>query len=265
MSEQVTKRTGKKKRRGLSVVQLRLIAAILLACGVLGTAVLPKIFGAGITEFGPLTATIVLMALSWVAIPLYSWMLLRGFHLTHSYPQYLLRLTLLAVVSEWLYDRALGYETFALQGANPVWGLVIALIVLKALDMVRQRKAVGALSAVVAGIMYTLIVVAGLLWNLLLRVDIEQHIMPVGALTLGFVVMMYALESRENTMMMACGLLGAVWLLTPAVGVAVLHYRRDEVLSVSSGEKAGNTAAVAVAKLQWYALYPLMLIVACII
>lgn len=94
------------------------------------------------------------------------------------------------------------------------------------------------------------VILAGLLWALLLRVGVDQRIMYTGVLTLLFVLVFYFLNARENTMMFTAGLLGAVMCITPGIGVAFLHYRNDEV-----GFKQSWT------KWAWYAVYPVLLII----
>ena len=58
------------------------------------------------------------------------------------------------------------------------------------------------------------------------------------------------MDVHENTMMMTAGVLGAVFFIMPAVGVAMLHTRQDEL---------GYTRPWV--KWVFYALYPLTLLV----
>ena len=63
------------------------------------------------------------------------------------------------------------------------------------------------------------LVVVAVLWDLLLRVGLRQHLMSLGAVTLGFVLIFWLMRSRENTMMFTAGLFGAVMMIAPGVGV----------------------------------------------
>ncbi|WNE85450.1 MULTISPECIES: hypothetical protein [Bifidobacterium] len=94
-----------------------------------------------------------------------------------------------------------------------------------------------------------LVIIAGLLWDLLLHVGVDQRVLYTGVLTLSFVMVFYFLNARENSMMFTAGLLGAVMCITPAIGVAFLHYRNGE-----QGFKQPWT------KWAFYVIYPVLLV-----
>ena len=101
---------------------------------------------------------------------------------------------------------------------------MIALIVIAAVDWVRENlQGVAKWAAIV------LVAVAGLAWALLLHVGLRQGMFNMGVLLIGMALVFYALDAHENTMMMTAGVLGAVFFIMPAVGVAMLHTRRDEL------------------------------------
>jgi TraX protein. len=99
------------------------------------------------------------------------------------------------------------------------------------------------------GILTVLVIIAGLLWDLLLHVGVDQRVLYTGVLTLSFVMVFYFLNARENSMMFTAGLLGAVMCITPAIGVAFLHYRNGE-----QGFKQPWT------KWAFYVIYPVLLV-----
>lgn len=90
---------------------------------------------------------------------------------------------------------------------------------LAALDWVasRYQKAMKVLLSVG-------LVVIGLLWDLLLRIGLRQHMMSIGSVTLGFVLIFALMRQYENSMMFTAGLFGAVMMIAPGVGVAFVHY-----------------------------------------
>ena len=126
-----------------------------------------------------------------------------------------------------------------------MFGLLIALIVMAAFDWVKRRYERG-----MQYVLMVMLAIVGLLWNLMLHIGLRQGVMNVGAITLAFVLVFYLMNRHENTMMITAGLMGAVSFIAPAVGVAFLHYRRDEL---------GYRHAWA--KWVFYVLYPLMLVV----
>lgn len=86
--------------------------------------------------------------------------------------------------------------------------------------------------------------------DLLLRVGLRQHLMSLGAVTLGFVLIFWLMRSRENTMMFTAGLFGAVMMIAPGVGVAFVHYYNGKF-----GYKHSWT------KWMFYAFYPVILLI----
>lgn len=182
---------------------------------------------------------------SWCAIPIYAWLLFDGYRHTHNRWLYLLQLLVLALACEVPYDKVTSGKYVDMNSQNPVFGLLIALIVMASFDWVKRRYERG-----MQYVLMVMLAIVGLLWNLMLHIGLRQGVMNVGAITLAFVLVFYLMNRHENTMMITAGLMGAVSFIAPAVGVAFLHYRRDEL---------GYRHAWA--KWVFYVLYPLMLVV----
>lgn len=152
------------------------------------------------------------------------------------------------MVCEVPYDLATSHKAFDLGSQNPVFGLFVAFVVLAALDWVasRYQKAMKVLLSVG-------LVVIGLLWDLLLRIGLRQHMMSIGSVTLGFVLIFALMRQYENSMMFTAGLFGAVMMIAPGVGVAFVHYYNGKL-----GYKHQWT------KWAFYAVYPVILIICAI-
>ncbi|RXZ80171.1 conjugal transfer protein TraX [Paenibacillaceae bacterium] len=69
-----------------------------------------------------------------IAFPLYAYALVLGYHRTSNVRQYLLRLALLAIVSQWPFQAA-----FDTTGINAIGTLFVCLLALYALDFVSAR------------------------------------------------------------------------------------------------------------------------------
>ncbi len=151
----------------------------------------------------------------------------------------------LALIAEVPYDLATSGKPFDFGSQNPVFGLFIAFAMLAAMKWVAQRYQ-GAM-LVISDIV---LVVVAVLWDLLLRVGLRQHLMSLGAVTLGFVLIFWLMRSRENTMMFTAGLFGAVMMIAPGVGVAFVHYYNGKL-----GYKHSWT------KWMFYAFYPVILLI----
>ncbi|KAB8291956.1 TraX family protein [Bifidobacterium avesanii] len=239
----------------MNAFRLKLVGAVCMALSVASTTVVPALLGAPSADnMGSLTAAVLCEAVSWTAIPIYAWLLVEGSRVTCHAGAYLGRLVALAAVCEVPYDLVASGMAFDPRSQNPVWGLAIALAVLMLLDWAARRYA-GASGRAARWALSALIVVAGLLWNLLLGVGVRQRVMFVGVATLLFALVFRFLRARENTMMLTAGLLGAVLCVTPAVGVAVLHYRDDRV-----GGDAGAGRRPWRTRWAWYAVYPALLL-----
>ena len=194
-------RNTSRRWRGLTDLHLKIIGAVLIAISTLGNTVLAEsLGGASADNMTALTVLVVCEVLSWCAIPMYAWLLVQGYQHTHNVLIYGVRLTALAVISEVPYDLATSGKYFDMDSQNPVFALVVALIVL-----------------------------AVFLWMVLLHIGVRQQMLNMGVLILAFATIFHFLQDRENTMMLTAGLLGAVSFLAPGIGVAVLHYRNDEL------------------------------------
>jgi hypothetical protein len=208
---------------GLSVARLKVVGFVLVMLSAVASAVgvarLPE--NGDAADLSQLTAVVLVEAVSWIALPIYAWLLCRGLRHTRSVPRYALRLALLAVVSEVPYDLATSGRAWDLSSQNPVFALLVALVVLASLDhLLRgpERHVLGAVAVCVAGV----------LWLALFDVGLRLGVVPTGVVILLFCLVFYFLGSRENTMMLVGGALGALALVLPAVGMVVLHYRNDE-------------------------------------
>ena len=142
------------------------------------------------------------------------------------------------------YDLCTSHKAFDFGSQNPVFGLFIAFVVLVVLDWVAARYQKSMKIVLSVGL-----VLIGLLWDLLLRVGLRQHMMSVGAVTLGFVLIFTLMRQHENSMMFTAGLFGAVMMIMPGIGVAFVHYYNGEL-----GYKRQWT------KWAFYAAYPVILI-----
>ena len=117
-------RRNRKKRRGLTVFQLKVIGAVALALSAGSTTIVPLFFGSDTNNMTSLTAMVLSEVVSWFAIPIYAWLLVQGFRETHSRVAYGLQLFILAVVCEVPYDLATSHKAFDLGSQNHVFGLL---------------------------------------------------------------------------------------------------------------------------------------------
>ncbi len=232
-------------RKGLSSCALKIIGFLLVMVGTASTALLQgQIADLDSASISELTYAVLTDAVSWCAIPIYSWLLVNGFRHTHSPGWYLARLAILAVISEVPYDLATSHSVFDMSSQNPVWGLCIALIVLIVLNAFQGRSDVASWGIRVA------VLLAALMWVFMFNVGVRLGLVNEGLLVLAFALVFWLLPRRENTMMFTAGALGAVTFILPALGVMILHWR-------------SNRKGYSAPWVQWvfYVIYPLHLLV----
>jgi hypothetical protein len=208
------------KTGGLSDLWLRVAGLVLVTVSALSSAVVAKGLPADLTQadVSRLSAVVLLEAVSWIALPIYAWLLYSGFAHTRNVARYALRLAVLAVVAEVPYDLATSGRAWDPSSQNPVFALLVALIVLWAVDSLRKARRGG---------LAFLVCLAGVAWLVLFNVGFRLGIFPAGVVLLLFCLVFYFLHARENTMMAVGGVLGAVALILPAIGMAVLHFRNE--------------------------------------
>lgn len=235
---------------GLTTMQLKLIASLLLVLSVASTTLLPHLLGPHANErFGDLTVMVCCEIMSWAAVPLYAWFLTEGYRHTRSRFVYGLRLLILSVICEIPYELSTSGKLDG-TSTNPVFALLVALTMIYCIDRAK------ALHSKVARITVQLLIAgASVGWVLLLRVGARQGFISLGALTIIFAFIFHILQEHENTMMYAAGIIGALAGITPACGVALLHF---------SNNTRGACTRVWIRR-SFYAIYPALLIIGALI
>jgi hypothetical protein len=218
-------RVVRKGPKGLSNFKLKVMGFVFVLLSAYGTAIYQRGMPADYrnADFTQMTISVVLEVMSWMAFPIFAWLLYTGFLHTANLRNYALRLVGLAVVSEVPYDLATSGKLWDMSSQNPVIGLALCLLVLYLLDMVKKRSETRAV------VLQLIIVVGGALWMLFLNVGLRFGLMPGGVLLLAFVLVFWYLSKRENTMMMVGALIGAIAVVMPAAGFIILHYHNNEL------------------------------------
>lgn len=140
MSELIDRRPS-----GLSRQALRTWGTLGILLGAVGTAIVQNgILNAVNTDamgllqamnsapamMGAATVALVLQAIYCCAAPIFAFLLVEGFQKTASRKQYILRVLALALISELPYNLAFGGRWIDLHSRNPVFGMVLAMVML---------------------------------------------------------------------------------------------------------------------------------------
>ncbi|WP_180380760.1 TraX family protein [Alloscardovia macacae] len=228
-----------RKQRGLSSRTLKVVGSVLIVLSLLGSLVSPTD-----PDFANLTIAVLCEALSWMAIPLYAWLLVEGYAHTRSRWAYGLRLLGLALISEVPYDLVTSGRVVDWTSQNPLFALVICLATLALVDVYAPESAAWRWARILG------LTAAGALWIFLLHAGVRQQVMQAGILLLLLTVIFHTLARHENTMMMSAAILSACFFILPSMGVALLHYRNGS---------RGMTHAWQ--KWFFYVFYPLILLI----
>ena len=186
------------------------------------------------------TVSIVLQALETCAVPMFAFLLVEGFQKTSSYKKYMTRMILVALASEIPYNLAFGGSVFVMDSRNPVFAMVLGLL------MLYFYQYFGARSLKNTAIK-TVVTVSALLWSGMLGIE---H----GAFLVLMAAVFYLLRGKPGFQLLAgCGAAGVATLfslfnLTAPFSCLLLY--------LYNGEK-GNSSRVFN-----LICYPLMLLIA---
>lgn len=166
------------KQKGISSQAIRKWGLIFLLAGIIGKAILEaKILGIAGSDanaiyevlespglFKVATVAIILQIVQTCAVPVFAFLLVEGVKHTKSLRMYFLRVLGLAVVSEIPYDLVYRSKWMDLGSQNPIFGLVVALIMLFLMKSYAGKGVISILIDIAS-------VVGAILWVSMLQVD----------------------------------------------------------------------------------------------
>lgn len=141
----MSERLSIQRPSGLSRNALRLWGMIIVAAGVLGRGILQnRVLGIGTSTSAELlalmqassaamnaaTAALVLQTIETMAVPIFAFLTVDGFQRTASVRKYVLRVAGAALLSEIPYNYALGGAFLVPTSRNPMFGLVLVIVML---------------------------------------------------------------------------------------------------------------------------------------
>lgn len=206
-------RLGETSPKGLTGASLRTWGIVLIAAGIIGRCILQNtILGiGGATTQQMLEAlsassdsmmiaavSLILQGLEACAVPIFALLLAEGFVHTKDLKRFLLRVAVIAVVSEIPYDLAMNGKVLDMGSQNPSAGLVLAMAVLYLCSRFSQPTASHRFTKVI-------VLAAAIVWAEMLRID---HGTPLVVLTAVF----YLMRKRANLRGLAAA--GAAMLCT---------------------------------------------------
>lgn len=246
---------GKKKKRTVNGNALRTWGLLFLAAGVIGRGVIQNhilgvgqlttqqlldVMGSSQQAMSMVTCSLVLQALETCAVPLYALMLVEGVQNTSDFPAYFKRILTLAVLCELPYNLVINGRLLAMNSRNPVFALVMCLVMLYLYSRFPQEKKTN-------GLVRLIIAVAAIAWCEMLKIE-------YGSATVLITATMWAF--RKNSLYrnfagaaaaIVCTVMSMYFLAAPMAFMIVHGY---------DGEKSTNSRTVN------YLAYPALLLAA---
>lgn len=166
------------------------------------------------------TAALVLQVVETCCVPMFALLLAEGFTHTSNYKNYVLRVAGCALVSEIPYDLLMSGKLFDLSAQNPVFGMVLGLVVLY---FFRSYEGKGMQKLLIR----VLVIVFALVWANMLRID-------MGAPIVLLVWPMYVFRNKPMyrnliaaTMAIVCTVISMFFVMAP-MGCLMLHFYNGE-------------------------------------
>ena len=188
------------------------------------------------------TFSLVLQVMESCAVPIFAFLLVEGFLKTSSYRNYLIRVALVALVSEIPYNLAYSSQLFMMDSRNPAFGMVLGLLMLYFYRHLGEKS----LRNTVVKIFIT---VAAVVWCEMLGIE---H----GAFTIIMTAALWLMREKTNfRTLAACGaaalgtIISPFYLAAPFSAITLHFY---------NGEKGETNRVFNMI------CYPLMLLVAAI-
>ena len=248
---------GNRKKRTINGNALRTWGLLFLAAGVFGrgliqnhilgvgsltTQQLLEVMGSSQQNMALATSSLVLQALETCAVPLYALMLLEGVQNTSSFPAYFKRVLTLAVFCELPYNLAVHGKLLFLGNRNPVFALVMCMVMLYLFSRFPEGRKTNVLVKVI-------ITFAAILWCEMLKIE-------YGSATILIVSVMWAFRGNSlyrnfagAAAAIVCTVMSMYFLAAPMAFLIIHSY---------DGEKSTNSRQVN------YLAYPVILLAAAV-
>ncbi len=245
------------KPAGISGNALRAWGLLFLALGVIGRGVIQthmlglanadtqqilEIMSSSETAMGLATTSIILQAVETCAAPIFAFLLVEGMQHTSDRVRYLMRVLGVAVISELPYNLAMCGRILAMESRNPVFGMVLSMIMILFYQRYGDKGFANTLIKLV-------ITVAAMGWGAMLNVDSCTAVVLIAAV-------LWGMRERANyrnfvgtAAAVVCSTFSPFFLASPMGFLAVHLY---------NGKKCDTSPLVK------YLAYPAMLLAAAI-
>ena len=235
---------------GLHTGKLRVWGMVFALAGMISRSILQnQVLGIGIRSTQELMAflqtsdtamaiaaiALVLQAMETVAVPIFVLLLAEGCRYTSDRKKYLLRVAGLALLTEIPYDLAMNQKVLEFGSQNPVFGLVLCMVILYLFEHFSGKK-----------LIYVIVVLAGVAWAYILKVDHGVAMILMVCVIRAFRNKHMLLGFSGMAVAALCIGISPFYLAAP-MGFLIIHFY--------NGEKGESSRVVN------YLFYPVMLLV----
>lgn len=213
------------RKWGILFLLSGIISRAVLQNGILGmaegtSAQLLALFESQPDMMGVAAGALVLEALETCAIPVFCFLLVEGFLAAADIKTYLIKVLAVALVSEIPFNLAMGGKLLDMSGRNPVFGLVLGLVMMHFFRIYSEKGTKNTLTKL-------MVVAAAFVWSMMLKI---QH----GEAIIVMVGMLWLARNKPN-MRTLFGCIGAgiccafsVFYMVSPMGMMVLHFYNGE-------------------------------------
>lgn len=217
-----------------SILQIRL-----LGMGQVSAQTLLEVLRTSDSAMFTATAALVMQALETCAVPIFAFLLTEGYQKTSDFWKYVLRVLALALVSELPYNLAMSGKILDTSSRNPVFALVVGLVMLYLYGRFAEKSVKNTL-------MKAVITIAALLWPMMLGIQYGSCTVLLTAVMWVFRKKPLVRNIAAATASVVCTLFSPFFLAAP-MGCLAIHFY--------NGEKGEQNRLVN------YLAYPVLLLV----
>ena len=244
-----------RRKSGINGNALRAWALLFLAIGVVGRGVIQhQILGIGRVTMTELletmntsadamilaTVSLIFQALETCAVPIFALFVVEGVKHTKDFKAYVLRIAVLALICEIPHNLAFGSKLFLTSGRNPVFGVLLSLIML----YFYRHYAGWQLKNVLIKIV---VCAAAVIWSEMLKIEFGAGMVLIVTTLWAFRAKVLYRNLAGAVATILCTVFSPFYFAAPMGFLAVFFYN----------EEKGTTS-----RLMNYGAYPVMLIVA---
>ena len=166
------------------------------------------------------TIALIMQVLETLAVPIFCFLLVEGFQHTSDLKNYILRVAGIAVLSEIPFNLAMSGKVLDFSTRNPVFGMLVALVVLSFYKKYEEKKMQNTVLKLV-------VTLAGVLWTAMLQVDMGICIVFIVAVVWGFRKNPLFRNLSGATASMVCSMVSPFFMAAP-MGFLIVHFYNGE-------------------------------------